>query len=109
MQIFIDAAVCVVTQVELCMSGKSISDSCITSAITFLAAHMMSQSAVGTDSAIVKSERIENITVQYVTGNYSSSGVLSTPYGNNANALTGGCLQEVDKREAGFWFAGGSS
>ena len=108
-QPFIDAAVCILSQVEACMLGKGLSDECITQACAFLAAHIMGLSGVGgVDTLTKKSVKFENYSVEYAIGSYEASGVLSTPYGSTANAMTGGCLQEVDKRNAGMFFAGGA-
>ena len=68
----------------------------------------LAQSGVGGNSGIKKRETFENWTVEYVVGNYQSSGVLSTPYGNTANAISGGCLQEVDKTNYEVFYSGGA-
>lgn len=107
-QPFIDTAVCILTQVELCMSGKAISDSCITQAAAFLAAHLLALTPLGQSTNLKKSEKFENYSVELAVGSYDSTGVLSTTYGNTANALSGGCLQEVDKRNSGISFFGGA-
>lgn len=107
-QCFIDAAVCVAERIEPCMNGKGISEACKTQVVTFLAAHMLAQSGVGGNSGIKKRETFENWTVEYVVGNYQSSGVLSTPYGNTANAISDGCLQEVDKTNYEVFYGGGA-
>lgn len=108
-QPFIDAAVCIMSQVEACIVGKNIGDTCITQATAWLACHLMANAGAGGNSAKVKSkESFENWSVEYITGQYDSSGVLSTPYGNAANAISGGCLQEVDKRNATIFYFGGA-
>lgn len=107
-QPFIDAAICILTQVEACMIGKSISDDCQTQASTFLAAHILGLTPMGQSTNLKKSEKFENYSVDLAVGSYDSTGVLATTYGSTANALSGGCLQEVDKRVSGIFFAGGA-
>jgi hypothetical protein len=108
-QPFIDSAICILEQVEACIIGKGINDACQTNAAAWLAAHLMANTGGGGQSANVKkSEKFENYSVEFVTGSYDSSGILSTPYGNTANAMSGGCLQEVDKRSAFTFFTGGA-
>lgn len=107
-QPFIDASVCILEQVEACMIGKGLSDACQTQASAYLAAHLMSLSPIGVGTNVKKSEKFENYSVENAVGSYDSSGVLSTPYGNTANAMSGGCLQEVDKRNAFTFYTGGA-
>lgn len=108
MQPFIDAASCIIDQVEACTIGKGISDDCLKQAETFLSAHLLSLSPLGQKTGTKKRETFENYTVEYAIGSYTSDGVLSTSYGQAANALTGGCLQEADKRTAYIGFFGGA-
>lgn len=107
-QIFIDAASCIIDQIEACTIGKGISSDCLVKAETFLAAHLLSLSGVGQTSGIKKRETFENWTVEYAISSFSGTGVMSTPYGMSANSLTGGCLQEVDKRTPVIFFTGGA-
>ncbi len=103
---FLSAAECVLDQVSACMDAKGISEDCQDQAATWLACHMLSISGVAGDTEkTIKKKTFENYTVEFVTGTYNSSGILSTSYGNNANALSGGCLQETDKRNPGICFA----
>jgi len=107
-QPFIDAASCIIDQVEACTIGKGISSDCLKQAETFLAAHLLSLSPLGQTTGTKKRVTFENYTVEYAIGSYTSEGVISTSYGQAANALTGGCLQEVDKRAPYIGFFGGS-
>lgn len=107
-QPFIDSAVCILTQVEQCIVGKGITDSCVTSASAWLAAHLMARTSIGQTSGVKKSESFENYSVTWAQSQVSNGGVLGTPYGETANAMTGGCLQEVDKRTAGVFYFGGA-
>ena len=107
-QPFIDASVCILTQVEACMIGKGISEACQTQASAYLAAHLMALTPLGQSTNVKKSEKFENYSVELAMGDYSATGVLSTPYGSTSNAMSGGCLQEVDKRNIGIFFAGGA-
>lgn len=107
-QPFIDAAVCVLEQVEPCMVGKGISESCQTQAAAWLAAHLMGSSAVGQTSGVKQSETFENYTVTWARSQVQGDGIKSTPYGQAANSISGGCLQEVDKRTLQITFYGGA-
>lgn len=106
--IFIDAASCIIDQIEACTIGKGISSDCLSKAETFLSAHLLSLSGVGQASGIKKRETFENWTVEYAISSFSGTGIMSTPYGMSANSITGGCLQEVDKRTPVIGFFGGS-
>ena len=107
-QPFIDAAVCILNQVEACMVGKKLIDACQTMASAFLAAHLMAISPIGQSTNIKQEEKFENYSVKLAVGSYDATGVLSTPYGATANSMSGGCLQEVDKRRAFVGFFGGA-
>jgi hypothetical protein len=107
-QPFIDAASCIIDQAEACAIGRGISSDCLTQAETFLAAHLLSLSPLGQKTGTKKRETFENYTVEFAISAYTSEGVLSTSYGQAANALTGGCLQEVDKRQPYIGFFGGA-
>ena len=108
-QPFIDAALCIALSVQACAVGAGVSDECLTTATAFIACHLLSGVGVGGSASKVKSkESFENWSVEYISGQYSSSGVLSTSYGNIANSMLGGCLQEVDKRKPSLFFFGGA-
>ena len=106
LQPFVDAAVCLVGQAEACALAKGVTPECLNGAATWMGAHLLSTSALGASSAVVSKERFENYTVERVVGSYDGKGVLGTTYGQTANALTGGCLQQIDKAPANIAFFG---
>ena len=106
LQPFCDAAMCIVDSVAACTTAKGITQDCLDGAATWLAAHLLSGTSLGADSAVVNKERFENYAVERIVGGYTGSGVLGTTYGQTANALTGGCLQQVDKAPASIAFFG---
>lgn len=107
-QSFIDAALCIAEQVELCMNGKGLSESCQTSVVTWLACHLMASSGIDDSSRVKKRETFENYTVEWAQSTVSGDGIMSTTFGQTANTLSGGCLGEVDKRNAFVGFFGGA-
>jgi hypothetical protein len=106
LQPFVDAAQCLVASVAACAESKGVSQDCLDGAATWLAAHLLSGTSLGADSAVVKSEKFENYSVERIVGGYDGKGVLGTTYGQTANALTGGCLQQIDKAPASIAFFG---
>lgn len=103
---FIDIATLVIDQVaSVC---PSISDANLTAAETYYAAHLFVTSPVGAASAQKKSEKFENYSVTHAIGSNTENGVLSTSYGKTSNMLTGGCLQEIEKRQPTLAFGGGA-
>lgn len=107
-QPFIDAAMCIIGQVEACMVGKGISDSCQTSAAAWLAAHLMASAGIDNSSRVKKRETFEQYTVEWAQSQITGQGILSTSFGATANAMSGGCLQETDKRNVNIFFFGGA-
>ena len=70
---------------------------------TWLSAHF---AAVTYPSIAIESEKVEGASVKASRGNVASqSGLLSTQFGQMANTLSGGCLQELDKRKPSLVFA----
>lgn len=106
--VFINAANCIINQIEPCTIGKGIPDECLVDAETFLAAHLLTRSSVGQSSGALKRETFEKYTAEWAQNAGTGTGVLSSGYGEDANALTGGCLQEVDKRTPVIGFFGGA-
>lgn len=104
--VFIDAAACIMGRVSACTTARGVSAACIDQATAFLAAHLLTTSSVGVDSAVVTKERFENWSIERAVGSYSGTGVLATPYGASANAITGGCLKEADKTPMQVCFFG---
>ena len=107
-QVFIDAADCIMERIEPCTTGKAITPDCIDKATTFLAAHLLTSSSVGTQSAVKTKERFEQYSVEWAVGTFSGAGTQGTPYGQSANAILGGCLIDVDKSPSGIGFFGGA-
>lgn len=103
---FLAAALCILDRVAACTTSKGVSDECLDMAQGWLAAHLLGTTAVGKNIAVAKSERFENYSVERVVGGFSGKGVQSTPYGQTANALTGGCLAEADKSPMQVCFFG---
>ncbi len=105
-QPFADAANCIMGNIDACAVSKGITSACLDTAAAWLGAHLMTMSAVGAKTATVKKETFENYSVERVVGGFSGKGVQSTTYGQTANTLSGGCLQEADKAPALVCFFG---
>lgn len=72
--------------------GKSFDEATLGQIELFLSAHF-----VGTFAPSVVSEKFEGWSKTFQVGSNSLSGVLSDKYGQTANMLSCGCLQEFDK------------
>ena len=107
-QPFIDASMCIATQVEACTIGKGVSDSCQTSAVAWLAAHLMAKSGIDNSSRVKSEEKFEGYSVKWAQSQISGQGILSTGFGETANAISGGCIQETDKRNFQVFGFGGA-
>lgn len=107
-QPFIDAAMCIVNQVEMCMIGKGLSSDCQTSVATWLTAHLMANTGIDDKSRVKKRETFENYTVEWAQSQVQGSGIMSTTYGQMANTLSGGCLEENDRPTAFLGIFGGA-
>lgn len=105
---FISAAECIANQVEACMIGKGISDACQTSATAWLSAHLMASSGIEDSSRVKSKEKFEGYSVEWAQSQVSGQGILSSTFGMTANAMTGGCLQETDKRQVQIFGFGGA-
>lgn len=103
---FLSAAVCVIENVDKCLTAKGVTDACKDKATAWLAAHMMAMTAVAAGTNVNKRETFENYTVERAISNFSGSGVVSTTYGQTANMLTAGCLKDADKAPAQVLFFG---
>jgi hypothetical protein len=108
LQPFLDGADCIMERVSTCTTNKGVSSSCLDLAASYLASHLLSLSTVGKDSRTKKRETFENYTVEYAVAQVMGNGVMSTQYGQTANSILGGCLQEVDKQQANICFFGGA-
>tara|TARA_R110000803_G_scaffold118507_1_gene186912 strand:- start:96 stop:479 length:384 start_codon:yes stop_codon:yes gene_type:complete len=92
---FILDAECIIEVASECVT---VTAACQDRACVNLTAHYLVSSQVGKASLGVKRENLEGVyEVTYVTGSESGTGVMATSYGKKANALMGGCLQEMDK------------
>lgn len=97
---FIEDAECIIEKAEEC---TTVTAKCKDRATTNLAAHYLVTSNVGKGSAAVKSEKLEDVyDVTYAQVEIKGEGVLSTSFGQKANALMNGCLVELDKRPISF-------
>lgn len=103
---FLAAADCILDRVSACTTRKGVTPGCLDIAAAWLAAHLLTLSSVGQESGVKRRETFENYTVEYVVGSYGSAGIKATSYGNTANELAGGCLQEADKAPAQVCFFG---
>jgi len=103
---FVAASICIVDNLESCTTAKGISDDCINSAATWLAAHLFTSSGIGASSAVVTEERFEGWSVKRAVGSFSGKGIMGSPYGQAANTLLAGCLEEADKAPATIGFFG---
>ena len=94
-QPFILDAECIIGMAAAC---ADVTTACQDRACVNLAAHYLVTSQVGKASLGVKRENLEGVyDVTYAIGSESGTGVMSTSFGKKANALMGGCLQELDK------------
>ena len=95
---FITTAEC---QIEKCTG--TFSEKCLVAATANLAAHYYVSSPVGRKFADIKRRELkEAFSVTYAKGENTGTGVMSTSFGQTANALMDGCLAELDKRPAAF-------
>ena len=106
LQPFLDGADCIMERVSTCTTNKGVSSSCLDLAASYLASHLLSLSTVGKDIRTKKSETFENWSIDYAVSQVMSGGSMSTHYGQTANSILGGCLQEVDKQQASICFFG---
>ena len=88
---WIEAASCIVDTLNA-QCGATLSDAILTKIELWLSAHYVS-SISPTES----SESFEGWSKTYNVGSTSETGILSDIYGRTANALSGGCLQQLEK------------
>lgn len=95
-QPFIDASACFMEQISDCT--ESMTTACVENAQAYLASHLLTSSTVGQASAAIKQESLAGkYSVTYLAASATGQGVLSTPYGQAANAMVRGCLAQLDK------------
>ena len=90
------------------MIGKGIPDSCQTSVAAWLACHLMAASGIEDKSRVKSKEKFEGYSVEWAQAQVTGQGILSSTYGMTANAMSGGCLQETDKRQFQIFGFGGA-
>ncbi len=99
----IQDAVCAVEQVADCMQAKGLTATCVARVVVNLAAHY----CAATDFTLnIKSERDPCCGGSAVYGFELGEGVKGSPFGQKANALSGGCLAELDKQPASLFSIG---
>ena len=103
---FISASECILSGISSCLSMKGVTDECQDQACAWLSAHLYSITSQGGASRSKKRETFENYTVEYAMSQVQGQGALSTSYGQTANLLTQGCLQESYKAPSMVCFFG---
>ena len=94
-QAAIDAATCLVDQLAVSSCGEDLSDACLIQVETYLSAHL---AACTENTLSLSSEKDPCCGGSATYGFKFGEGVKGTPYGQNANMLSGGCLAEWDKQ-----------
>ena len=100
---FITCANGQVDRLALTPCGSDLTDAELECIEIYLSAHLAAQ----TDSGLaILSQKVEGSSVTASRGNVASqSGLMSTHFGQTANTLSGGCLQELEKRQPSLVFA----
>lgn len=101
-QAAIDAATCMVDQVEL-GCGSDLTDPCLLQVETYLSAHF---AAVTENTLSLVSETDPCSGGKATYGFKFGEGVKGTPFGQMANTLSGGCLAEFDKQPVNLFSIG---
>lgn len=104
LQAIIDIAGRQVDRLALSTCGSSLSTADLKDVELYLSAHILSISSPELNKT---SEKFENWSVAYQRGT-TDSGLMSSQYGNQANMISGGCLLEMDLRQASVCFFGGA-
>lgn len=101
-QAAIDAATCVVDQIALGCADH-LTDACLIQVETYLSAHF----AASIENTLSLSSEKDGCADSSVTYGFKfGEGILGTPYGMNANMLSGGCLHEMDKQPVNIFSIG---
>jgi len=100
---FISCANGMVDRLAASPCGSDLTDAELECIEIYVSAHLAAQ----TDPSLaIISERVEGSSVTASRGNVSShSGIMATNFGQMANTISNGCLQEFEKREPGIVFA----
>lgn len=104
-QLIIDVASRQVDRLSATSCGSRLDAETLTDVELYLSAHMLSATTL--DSTKKQSEKFENYSVTYAKA-MTGKGIEGSEYGQIANMLSGGCLAEMDKRQATLFFAGGA-
>lgn len=81
--------------------GSDFSDDKLKCIELYLSAHF---AAITDPSLMITSEKVEGSTTVVSRGNTASqTGVMSTSYGQNANTMSDGCLQELELKKTSFF------
>lgn len=103
-QAAIDATQCILDQFSASYCGQNYSISCLDQIHLYLAAHFC---AVTENTLTLSSESTDDCCRAAVKYGFEfGEGIKGTPFGIMANTLSGGCLQEWDKRPANFFTIG---
>lgn len=100
LQPFLSVASCVIDSIAACTTAKGVSQDCLTQAEAWLASHALSLSPLGASAGTVKKEKFEGYSIDRGISQSTGQGVMATNYGETANLLTLGCLQDADKAPA---------
>jgi len=102
LQAAIDASNCIVDQIAAGCASH-LNDDCLAQVELYLSAHI----AASTDNTLsIQSEKDGCCDASATYGFKFGEGVKGTPYGMNANMLSGGCLAELDKQPINFFSIG---
>lgn len=103
-QAAIDASQCIIDQFSGTFCGVSYSEACLDQVHIYLAAHFL---AVTNPTLTISSESSDECCRASVKYGWSfDKGILGTPFGQVANSLSCGCLQEWDKTPANIFSIG---
>lgn len=103
-QAAIDASQCLIDQFSTSFCGENISDNCLDQIHKYIAAHFC---AVTENTLSISSESSDDCCKTSVKYGFKfGDGILGTPFGQVANTLSGGCLQEYDKQPANIFSIG---
>lgn len=103
-QAAIDASQCIIDQFSASFCGMSYSAACLDQIYIYLAAHFCAVTERTLSLASESSDMCCRTSVKY--GFEFGAGMLGTPFGQMANTLSGGCLQEWDKQPANIFSIG---
>lgn len=103
-QAAIDASQCLLDQFSASFCGANFSASCLDQIHKYLAAHFCAVTENTLSIASESSDDCCKASVKY--GFKFGDGIKGTPYGQVANTLSGGCLQEYDKQPVNIFSIG---